>query len=111
MKQWGPLGVSLFALGLVVAGLIFATYAWNPVKTVENSVIEPVAHDIGLQSSRCHDGWRDISEGEFHTTTFICARGDWRVVLQPDGKTFDHAVELNNPQAVFILDENLVPGW
>ena len=100
-------------LTLVVSVVALASAAWlaNPVEQAADHVAVPVARSVGLVQGRCHSGWSDEFTGGDHALVYVCARGNWRVVLLPDGKTFDHAVELNKPGAQIIYDEAIIPGW
>ena len=98
------------ALVAVIAALAAAAWLFNPVQTLGEQTAD-VARDVGILPSRCPTGWDDKSEGADHAQIFVCAKGSWRVVLKPDGKTFNHAVELDRPGAVIIYDEAVVPGW
>lgn len=100
-------------LSLIVAfaALILAAYAFNPIEVVEQEIAAPVGRSVGVLSSRCPGGWDDLSTWGDHAEVFICAKGNWRVTLNPDGKTFSHAVQLDTPGAEIIFDPAKVPGW
>lgn len=101
----------LLALLVGLMALVLAAWVSNPVEEGADHVAAPVARSVGILPSRCHDGWEDKSDGALDTKVFICAKGNWRVILKPDGKTPDHAVELDKPGAEIIYDMSQVPGW
>ena len=75
------------ALVCSISALVLATYAWNPVKTVENSVIKPVAQSAGLASSpadvRCLDGWTETTgkDPDGQIKLKVCTSPDKRYVI------------------------------
>ena len=110
-REAGPWGVSLLALAVGIMALASAAWLANPLQEAADHVAVPVARSVGLVQGRCPSGWSDESMGADHAQVYVCAKGDWRVILHPDGKTFGHAVELNKPGAQIIYAPEQVPGW
>ena len=108
-RQWGPRGVSVFALAAALAALVLAAYAFNPVEQAERQVAEPVARSLGITTGRCPGGWKDTSAEAEHAIVRSCSRDGWLVVLQ-DGR-FSHGFQLDTPGARFVFDPRGVPGW
>lgn len=102
----------LLAAGLLVLGTLFGAgteYAASPVENTVDAVAESPAFNP------CPAGWENTStEGEEHTPVLSCQRDNggvkWLAVLQEDG-SFNYAFPLDTPNAVFIYDPRLVPGW
>ena len=111
IRAAGREGGVWLALIVAAAALFLAWLAFNPVEEVADHVVAPVGRSVGVLASRCPGGWDDLSERVGDAEVFICARANWRVILKPDGKTFDHAVELNRPGAEIVEDATKVPGW
>ena len=112
IRAAGREGGWALALIVAVAALFLAWLAAvNPVQQAADHVVAPVGRSVGILASRCPGGWDDLSERVGDAEVFICAKGNWRVILKPDGKTFDHAVELNRPEAEIIEEAGRVPGW
>ena len=111
IRAAGREGGIWLALIVAIAALFFAWLAFNPVEQAAEGVVVPVGRSVGILESRCPGGWDDISQRSVDTPVFVCAKANWRVVLKPDGKTFDYAVELDRPAAEIIYDAERVPGW
>lgn len=111
MQAWGWKGVCMFGLLLAFLAFLIAWGDLNPVQQAADHVVAPVGRSVGILASRCPGGWDDLSERGIDTPVFVCAKGNWRVILKPDGKTFSHAVQLDTPGAVIIEDSTKVPGW
>ena len=111
IRAAGREGCVYLALIVAIAALVLAWLAVNPVQQAADHVVAPVGRSVGILESRCPGGWDDISQRGVDTPVFVCAKGSWRVVLGPAGKTFQYAVELNRPGAEIIYDAGRVPGW
>ena len=104
-RNWG------WVLAILLAGFAIAYVGVNPVQQAADHVAAPVARSVGVLASRCPSGWDDLSDRGDHVQVFICAQDKWRVILKPDGKSFDHAVQLDTPGAEIIYDPSMVPNW
>jgi len=94
------------ALIVAVAAVVMTTYAWNPVHTVENSVVEPIAASIGISSPagdyQCPDGWTTTRglEPESGLNFVTCASADKRyIVTKRDGA---EPVAFDGDRGVFV---------
>lgn len=96
MHEWGIVGVSLFA----VACVLFATYAYNPFKKFENSVIEPAGQEIGIFAPdlSCPSDWDSLATGydpERGTQSLGCIRGNLVAYLNEQGSLVVHDIVAN----------------
>ena len=70
---------------------------------------KPVAVALSVVHEQCPSGWKDVSATDIHLRVLSCQKGDWLVILKPDG-SFDHGVKTGQ-DARFVFVEREVPGW
>ena len=110
-------GFLLLAAGILGA-FFFAAYLFNPVKEVEEHVVEPAARGIGLSPDLgCHDGWEGdqvADDAEEHVQS-SCTRNDWIVYLTSEGKFWralpPPGISVQVGPDGFVIDPQAVPGW
>jgi hypothetical protein len=103
---WVALGI---IIGVLLVGSLVQPHKSPPGKAFSDEVLEPIGRVFGVVSTTCPSGWQDHSERDEHQRVLQCIRGDWRVVLWPDG-SFNYALR-ERPELGFEFDPANVPGW
>ena len=100
-------GSILVALSFFLGGAVENTVA--PLEEVED-VLVANAPAVRL----CPAGWTDTSTSDEHTPVLSCTRDNggvkWLAILNADG-SLNYAFPLDTPNATFIYESRLVPGW
>lgn len=97
---------------LIVGIMLFTAAAVAFVAGDASDVVtsDPASTPLPQPVAQCNPGWDNVSTRSEHTVNFVCKRGDWLVVLKPDG-AFNHGWQDDTPGAQFIFDPAGVPGW
>ena len=101
-------GVCLFGIFAAANGLLAITLS-NPVIEVRGNHNNVVIEKAPIVPNPCPNGWDFIDASDSHVRTLSCLKGDWHVIINPDG-TFSSAYR-NEPGAVWIYDSTQVSLW
>ena len=102
--EMGLPGAVLVALVGILVALTVAAYLWNPIQTVENEFVEPVAERIGVSSPaseyQCPANWRETRgyEPESGLNFVSCSDGRY-IVTKRDGA---EPVAFDGERGVFV---------
>ena len=101
-------GAILVALSFFLGGAVENTVA--PLEEVED-VLVANAPAVRL----CPPSWENTSTtGDEHTPVLSCQRDNggvkWLAILNANG-SFNYGFPLDTPNATFIYESRLVPGW
>ena len=105
-------GGGVLAVVVTVAGLTFvATIEFNPAEPVVDAVgdVTGIASSPTAPPPVCPKGWGDSSSRSGDMVIKSCTRGDWLVVLKPEGN-FDYGT-LIAVGGRFEEDSTKVDGW
>ena len=106
-REWGPLGVALFAACVGLLALFLAWQGPNPVEEAADHVGGPIGRAVGVLADApklCPSGWEDTSATVGDAISYSCSKVPAIVWLNKDG-SFNSAWAGSGP----ILKEP--PDW